>query len=225
MAKFSKICVFSLFFMLLAGAASLTRAQDSWFSAKLPINGKTYPVTARIYTQKTEDTIKFSSELQYRALDTSFSMHTTGAYDLKGDSPLWQNTTRSGLYSVEWSYRDYSEKPAAVYWRGESDGTITFENDAIPEEFLYFLTEKIDVSNKYKEFKVLSPVWEVPHKPDAWVADAKYTGQVLRIYGVDCYQVVYTRSDGARAEYYITLKGKQVWRFQTFRGVWFDRVQ
>jgi len=213
------------FFLLLIVAASLAMAQDSWFSAKFPINGKTYPVTARIYTQKAGDSIKFSSELQYRNVDTSFSMHTTGAYDLKRELPMWQNTTRSGLYSVEWSRRDYNEKPASIYWEGENHGSITFENDAIPEEFLYFLAEKIDATNKYKEFKVLSPVWEVSYKPDAWIADAKYTGQVLRIHGVDCYQVVYTRSDGARAEYYITLKGKQVWRFQTFRGVWFDRVQ
>jgi len=210
---------------LLLGAIGLANAQDAWFSAKLPLNGKTYPVTARIYTQKAGDSIHFSSELYYRSKDTTFSMHTTGAYNLKKDLPMWQNSTRSSLYSVEWSFRDYSEKPAAVYWRGETNGTITFENDAVPEEFLYFLTEKIDETNKYREFKILSPVWEVPFKPDAWITDAKYTGQVQRIHGVDCYQVIYTRGDGARAEYYITVKGKQVWRFQTFRGVWFDRVQ
>jgi hypothetical protein len=211
--------------LLLFLAAGLANAQDAWFSAKYPANGKIYSVTARIYTQKTDDSIKFSSELQYRNIDTSFSMHSTGVYDLKKGVPRWQNTTRSGLYSVEWSFRDYREKPAAVYWQGETNGTITFENDAIPEEFLYFLAEKIDASNKYQEIKVLSPVWEVPFKPDAWIADAKYTGRLLRIDGVDCYQVLYARSDGAQAEYYITIKGKQVWRFQTFRGVWFDRVQ
>lgn len=142
------------------------------------------------------------------------------------NTPVWQNTIRSGLYSVEWSFRDYTEKPAAVYWRGEqSHGLITFENDALPEEFFYFLTEKIDSTTPNKELKVLSPAWEISFKPEAWVVNARYTGQRRRIQGVDCYQVVYTRSDGAKAEYYITIEGRQVWRFQTFRGVWFDRVQ
>jgi hypothetical protein len=220
MARLPKLICFAI--LLLAGLAN---AQDAWFSAKFPLNGKIFPVTARIYAQKTGDSIKFSSELQYRAIDTSFSMHTTGVYDLKINAPRWQNTARSGLYSVEWSFRDYREKPAAVYWQGETNGTITFENDAIPEEFLYFLAEKIDAANKYQEIRVLSPVWEVPFAPDAWIADAKYTGKLSRIDGVDCYQVLYTRSDGAQAEYYVTVKGKLVWRFKTFRGVWFDRVQ
>jgi hypothetical protein len=216
-----------LFFAcLLAWAIGLVKANDAWFSAKFPINGKFYPVTARIHSQKTGDSIKFSSELQYRAKDTSFFMHTTGVYNTAKESPVWQNTVRDGVYSVEWSFRDYSEKPAAIYWRNDkSNGTITFENDALPEEFLYFLTEKVDSVTLSKEIKVLSPVWEMPFEPNAWYASAKYTGQKIRIQGVDCYQVVYTRSDGARAEYYVTLKGKQIWRFQTFRGVWFDRVQ
>jgi hypothetical protein len=216
-----------LFFAcLLAWAIVLVKANDAWFSAKLPINGKFYPVTARINSQKTGDSIKFSSELQYRAKDTSFFMHTTGVYNMAKKSPIWQNTVRDGLYSVEWSFRDYSEKPAAVYWRNDkSNGTITFENDALPEEFLYFLTEYIDSVNTSRDIKVLSPVWEIPFEPNAWYASAKYTGQKIRIQGVDCYQVVYTRSDGVHAEYYVTLKGKQIWRFQTFKGVWFDRVQ
>jgi len=216
-----------LFFTcLLVWALGLVRAGDAWFSAKLPINGTFYPVTARIHTQKTGDSIEFSSELQYRAADTAFSMHTTGIYNTAKDVPVWQNSIRDGLYSVEWSFRDYTEKPAAIYWRSrQSNGTITFENDAIPEEFLYFLTENINEANKSKELKILSPVWEIPFEPNAWTAIARYTGQKTRIDGVDCYMVLYTRSDGAKAEYYITIKGKQVWRFQTFRGVWFDRVQ
>jgi hypothetical protein len=153
-------------------------------------------------------------------------MHTTGIYNTVKESPVWQNSIRDGLYTVEWSFRDYTEKPAAIYWRNrQSNGTITFENDAIPEEFLYFLAEKINLENKSKDIKVLSPVWEMPYEPNAWTAIARYTGQKTRIQGVDCYMVLYTRSDGAKAEYYVTVKGKQVWRFQTFRGVWFDRVQ
>ena len=215
-----------LFLACFVGVIGLAKADDAWFSAKLPINGKLYPVTARIHSHKAGDSIAFSSELQYRAADTSFSMHTTGIYNTAKEKPVWQNSIRDGLYSVEWSFRDYSEKPAAIYWRSNlSNGTITFENDAIPEEFLYFLTEKIDSENKSENFKILSPVWEVPFEPNAWTASAKYTGQKIRIQGVDCYQVAYTRSDGAKAEYYITVKGKQVWRFQTFRGVWFERVQ
>jgi hypothetical protein len=213
---------------LLVWALGFVKAEDAWFSAKLPINGTFYPVTARIHTQKTGDSIEFSSELQYRAADTAFSMHTTGVYSISKESPVWQNSIRDGLYSVEWSFRDYSEKPAVIYWRSyksKSNDTITFENEAVPEEFLYFLTEKIDEKNKSRELKVLSPVWEIPFEPNAWTATAKYTGQKLRIQGVDCYMVLYTRSDGAKAEYYVTTKGKQVWRFQTFRGVWFDRVQ
>jgi len=216
-----------LFFVcLLVWALGFVRAEDAWFSAKLPINGTFYPVTARIHTLKTGDSIEFSSELQYRALDTAFSMHTTGVYNITRESPVWQNSIRDGLYSVEWSFRDYTETPAAVYWHShKSNGTITFENDALPEEFLYFLTGNIDGTNKSKDLKVLSPVWEIPFEPNAWTATARYTGQKIRIDGVDCYMVLYTRSDGAKAEYYITTKGKQVWRFQTFRGVWFNRVQ
>jgi len=216
-----------LFFVcLLMWALGFVRAEDAWFSAKLPINGTFYPVTARIHTQKTGDSIEFSSELQYKTIDTAFSMHTTGIYNTAKDVPVWQNSIRDGLYSVEWSFRDYSEKPAAIYWRSlQSNGTITFENDAIPEEFLYFLAPNIDSKNKSKDLKILSPVWEVPYEPNSWTAIARYTDQKLRIQGVDCYMVLYTRSDGTQAEYYVTMKGKQVWRFQTFRGVWFDRVQ
>ena len=214
------------FLCLLVWAVGLVQAGDAWFSAKLPVNGKLYPVTARIHSQKTGDSIVFSSELQYRADDTSFSMHTTGVYNSVKESAVWQNTIRDGLYTVEWSYRDYMEKPAAIYWSNNKNyGATTFENDAIPEEFLYFLTEKIDSVNTSKDLKVLSPVWEVSFVADAWNATTRYTGQKERIQGVDCYQVLYTRSDGASAEYYITIKGKQVWRFRTFRGVWFDRVQ
>jgi hypothetical protein len=218
-----------LFFVcLLILALGLVRAQDAWFSADLPLNGKLYPVTTRIHSKKAGDNIEFSSELYYRTKDTSFSLHTTGAYNAVKKSPVWQNSIRSGLYTVEWNFRDYKETPAAVYWsdnKNFSVTTTTFENDAVPEEFLYFLTEKIDSANPSKDFKILSPVWEISFVPDAWAASASYTGLKMRIQGVDCYQVVYVRSDGARAEYYITLKGKQVWRFQTFRGVWFDRVQ
>ena len=213
---------------LLILAPGLVRAQDAWFSADLPLNGKLYPVTTRIHSKKAGDNIEFSSELYYRTKDTSFSLHTTGVYNAVKKNPVWQNSIRSGLYTVEWNFRDYTETPAVVYWsdnKSSSVSSTTFENDAVPEEFLYFLTEKIDSANPSKDFKILSPVWEVSFVPDAWVIAASYTGLKMRIQGVDCYQVVYVRSDGARAEYYITLKGKQVWRFQTFRGVWFDRVQ
>jgi len=211
------------FVCLLFGLAG---AEDAWFSAKLPMSGKLYPVTARFYTQKTADSLVFSAEMQYRAIDTSFSMHTTGLYSISKGKPVWQNSIRSGLYSVEWTFRDYRETPAAAYWPGShGSSSITFESDAIPEEFLYFLTERISSADSNRSIKVLSSVWEVPFVPEAWITDARYTGNKTRIYGVDCFQVLYTRSDGARAEYYITEKGKQVWRFQTFRGVWFDRVQ
>ncbi|MDR1812705.1 MAG: hypothetical protein LBQ87_07755 [Candidatus Fibromonas sp.] len=212
--------------LCLLALAILARADDAWFSAKLPINGKFYPVTARIHSNKAGDSIHFSSELQYRAKDTSFSMHTTGIYNAAKESPVWQNSIRDGLYTVEWSFRDYTEKPAAIYWRSsQSNGTTTFENDALPEEFLYFLTEKIDSLNIYKDLKVLSPVWEVPFVPAVWTANAQYTKQKMRFDGVDCYHVLYTREDGVNSEYYITIRGKQVWRFKTFRGVWFERVQ
>jgi hypothetical protein len=214
--------------LILILALGLARAQDAWFSAELPLNGKLYPVTTRIHSKKVGNNIEFSSELSYRAKDTTFSMHTTGVYDAVKKNPVWQNSTRGGLYNVEWSFRDYTETPAAVYWssnKGSSFNTTTFEPDAVPEEFLYFLTEKIDSNNPSKDFKILSPVWEIPYVPEVWAITANYTGLKMRIQGVDCYQVIYVRSDGARAEYYITLKGKQVWKFQTFRGVWFDRVQ
>jgi len=208
-------------------ALGLARAGDAWFKADLPSNGKLYPVTARIHTKKAGDNIKFSSELTYRTQDTSFSMHTVGVYNAVKKNPVWQNSIRSGLYTVEWTFRDYTATPAYVYWSDNngSRGETTFENDAVPEEFLYFLTDKVDSANPSKDFKILSPVWEIPFVPDAWAITANYTGLKMRFYGVDCYQIIYTRSDGARAEYYITEKGKQVWRFQTFKGVWFERIQ
>jgi hypothetical protein len=213
---------------LLILTLGLARAEDAWFSAELPLNGKIYPVIAKIHSKKAENNIEFSSELHYHTEDTSFSMHTTGVYNTAKEKPVWQNSIRSGLYTVEWTFRDYTETPAAVYWsdnKNHNVSTTTFENDAIPEEFLYFLTEKIDSTKSSKDFKILSPTWEVSFAPNAWAITANYTGFKARLQGVDCYQVIYTRSDGVRAEYYITLKGKQVWRFQTFRGVWFDRVR
>jgi hypothetical protein len=213
------------FICLLAWGIGLS--SDAWFSASLPINGKLYPVTARMNTQKLGDSIKFSMETQFRSKDTAFSMHTTGIYNAAEELPVWQNSVRSGLFSVEWNFRDYMEKPASViYWQNNETKQTTFVNDALPEEFLYFLTEKIDSANIYKNFVVLSPVWEIPFGvPEAWTATAQYTGQKQRIQGVDCYHVVYTRSDGASSEYYITIRAKQVWRFKTFRGIWFERVQ
>ncbi|MDR2555072.1 MAG: hypothetical protein LBC64_06540 [Fibromonadaceae bacterium] len=206
----------------------LARAQDSWFSADLPLNGKFYPVTARIHSKKAGNNIEFSTELAYRAKDTTFSMHSTGVYDAVKKNPVWQNSVRTGLYTVEWTFRDYTETPASVSWSDNKTfhiNSTTFENDAVPEEFLYFLAEKTDSNNPSKDFKILSSVWEVSFVPDAWAITASYTGLKQRINGVDCYQVVYVRSDGARAEYYVTQRGKQVWKFKTFRGVWFDRIQ
>jgi len=216
---------FSIFFLFLA--FGLASAQDAWFSADLPLNGKLYPVTARIHSKKAGENIEFSTELSYRTKDTSFSMHSTGLYNTVKKAPVWQNSIRSGLYAVEWSYRDYMVTPAYVSWINNkgSRGETTFENDAVPEEFLYFLAEKIDSTSPSKDFKILSPVWEISYVPDAWAITGNYTGLKMRLQGVDCYQVIFVRSDGARAEYYITVRGKQVWRFQTFRGVWFDRVQ
>jgi len=216
------------FACLLFLTLGLARAQDAWFSAEFPSGGKLYPVTTRIHSKKVGDNIEFSMELAYRAKDTSFSMHSTGLYSVAKKNPVWQNSIRSGLYNVEWIFRDYTDNPATVSWSDNRTfhlNATTFENDAVPEEFLYFLTEKIDSKNKSKDFKILSPVWEVSFAPDAWTITASYTGLIQRLDGVDCYQVIYVRSDGARAEYYITVRGKQVWRFQTFRGVWFDRVQ
>ncbi|GHV13641.1 hypothetical protein AGMMS49938_08520 [Fibrobacterales bacterium] len=217
-----------IFFLLalIGFAVTPSWSLDSWFSAELPIGSKKYPITARIHTQKFGDTLKFSTETQYRGADTSFSMHSTGAFNVKTNLPIWQNSIRDGLYSVEWSFRDWTEKPAALYWRGTiGDGSLTFENDAVPEEFLYFIAEKIDPAKPFLDFKVLSPVWEVPFEPNAWTATAQFTNRKQRIQGVDCYQVFFTRSDGKIAEYYLTEKGRQVWRFQTFRGMWFERVQ
>jgi hypothetical protein len=201
-------------------------AEDALFSAKLPINGEFYAVTARIHSQKNGDSIEFSAKIYYNSVDTSFLMHTTGVYNTASESPIWQNSIRDAVYSVEWNFRDYVSVPAVNYWhKSQGKDSITFENDAIPEEFLYFLTEKINSKNVNKELKILAPVWEVPFVPGAWIVDAKYTGYKIRFHGVDCYQVVYTRrSDGAKAEYYVTEKGKQIWRFQTFRGVWFERI-
>ncbi|MDR3000686.1 MAG: hypothetical protein LBU89_05425 [Fibromonadaceae bacterium] len=191
------------------------------------MGAKIYPVTARIHTQKIGDSIKFSAEMQYRSIDTSFSMHTTGLAVAK--KPVWQNSTRSGLYSVEWNFRDYAKTPAMNYWhnnQSDSASSISFDNDIIPEEFLYFLAEKIDADDKNENLKTLPAVWELPFVLGGWfTVEAKHTGKKARIHGVDCFQVLYTRNDGATAEYYITEKGKQVWRFKTFRGVWFDRVQ
>jgi len=211
--------------LLICLVFGLSQAEDAWFSARLPINGKTYPVTARIYAKKTADSIAFSAEMQYRSIDTSFSMHTTGIYSIS-KGPVWQNSIRSGLYSVEWIFRDYRESLAAIYWFSpKGTNSITFEKDVIPEEFLYFLAEKISSPDSNRSVKIHSSVWELPFVPEIRFTDVQYTGKKTRIQGVDCYQVIYKRSDGATAEYYITEKGKQVWRFQTFRGVWFDRVQ
>jgi len=214
--------------ILILALLGLARAQDAWFSAELPLGGKFYPVTTRIHSKKAGDNIEFSMELAYRAKDTTFSMHSTGVYSVAKKNPVWQNSIRSGLYNVEWIFRDYTETPASVSWSDNKTfhiSSTTFENDAVPEEFLYFLTEKIDSNNPSKDFKILSSVWEVSFVPDVWVITASYTGLKQRLNGVDCYQVVYVRSDGARAEYYISVRGKQVWKFKTFRGVWFDRVQ
>lgn len=209
------------FFVCLFLAIGLAQASDAWFSAKLPINGKLYPVTARIHAQNTNDSIKFSAEMQFRSIDTVFLMHTTGLY---ANKPIWQNSVRSGLHWVEWNFRDYAKDPAVNFWHnGQGMDSVTFYNDIVPEEFLYFLAENV---NSVETVKLLPATWEASFAPIGWfTAEAKKTGQKTRIHGVDCYQVLYTRNDGATAEYYITEKGKQVWRFKTFRGVWFDRVQ
>jgi len=214
---------------LLILAFGLASAQDAWFKAdSLPLNGngKYYPVVARIHSKKTGGNIEFLTELSYRAKDTSFSMHSAGLYNAVKEAPVWQNSVRIGKYAIEWSFRDYTGTPAYVSWIDSkgSRGETTFENDAIPEEFLYFLAEKIDSTNPSKTFKILSPVWEVYVPDSAWAIAGSYTKRMERIQGVDCYQIVFKRSDGKLAEYYVTLKGKQVWKFQTFRGVWFTRM-
>jgi len=212
--------------LLLSLAFGLSMAEDARFVAELPIRGQSYPVTARIYTQKTADSIVFSAEMQYRSIDTSFSMHTTGVYNTAKNMSVWQNTVRTGLYSVEWNFRDYRETPAFVYWSvPQGTNSTTFKNEVIPEEFLYFLTEKINAPDSSRSFEMLSSTWELPFEPKIWTVDAKYTERKMRIDGVDCFHVLYKRDDGATAEYYISEKGRQVWRFQTFRGVWFKRLR
>lgn len=202
-------------------------AEEARFVAELPIKGQSYPVTARMYAKKMADSLVFSAEMQYRSIDTSFSMHTTGVYNTAKNIPVWQNSIRTGLYSVEWNFRDYREDPATVSWN-EPQGinSTTFKHEVIPEEFLYFLAETVSPANSNgKSFEMLHSTWELPFEPKIWTVEAKYTGKKMRINGVDCFHVLYTRDDGATAEYYISEKGRQVWHFQTFRGVWFKRVR
>jgi hypothetical protein len=140
---------------------------------------------------------------------------------------VWQNTVRSGVAGMEITRRDFVEEPAQFY-ASQADFASnhhTFENDAVPEEFLYFLSSQIDSAKTFQDIKVLPPVWEVGAIEGAWRASGEYTGSFSRLDGVDCYQVVYTRSDGASAEYYVSRQGRQVMAFKTFRGTWFKRVQ
>jgi len=201
-------------------------AEEARFLAEIPINGQSYPVTAKMYAKKTADSIVFSAEMQYRSIDTSFYMHTTGIYNTSKNMPVWQNSIRTGIYSVEWNFKDYRESPAAIYWSGpQGTNTTTFKNDVVPEEFLYFLAEKISAPDSSRSFEMHTSVWELSFEPKIWIVDAKHTGRKMRIEGVDCFHVLYTRDDGATAEYYVTEKGKQVWHFKTFRGVWFKRLR
>jgi hypothetical protein len=165
----------------------------------------------------------FSQEGEYRGADTAFYLRTDGA--LSAGKPLWQNTTRAGQASLETSYRDYAQTPALISHYQGRPKSHTFENDAVPEEFLYLLSLQLDTAHTSQSLKILPPVWEVPYALGAWVAEGTLTGNETRIDGVDCYQVLYARIDGPTAEYHISKAGHQVIAFKTFRGTWFKRIQ
>lgn len=222
-------------------------AEDAWFSATLRSVTGSYQVSARIRAQEVEVSkgdhrvlphgegagsyqgLRLSWETQFRSADTTFHFYTQGLMRKEGSRllPVWQNTVRSGVDDVEWSRRDFLKKPALAEFHSPSlgDGKQSFESEAWPEEFLYAMVPGLDSAHRHKEFKLLSPVWETPLSKQAWSAVADYTGTRLRLEGVDCYQVVVLRSDGRRAEYYVSQAGRLVMRFQTMQGTWFSRFQ
>lgn len=238
----------SIFFvssLLLWGACSAL-ARESWFSATMVQGVRPYSVTVRIHEDSvwgykgnhqiatlsepgaTYPGIFFSLETQFRSADTTFHLHSTALFRAQTTlQPIWQNTVRSGVRHVEWTRRLFVNPPVSTEFHSllHGDGRHTFEEDAIAEEFLYLKAPTMDSLNPHAEFKVLAPVWEQPYSMKAWTAVGNHTGQKLRIDGVDCYQIVFTRSDGATSEYFISEKGRLVFRFKSFRGTWFSRVQ
>jgi hypothetical protein len=200
-------------------------AQNAWFAAQMPYGSGIYPVTVRISVDSLDHqgttTTHFTQEAEYRGTDTAFYLRTTGA--LVSGKPLWQNTARSGVQHLETSYRDYTQTPALMSRFRTRPQLHTFENDALPEEFLYLQALQIDTTGQ--SLKILPSVWEVPYAPGAWTAEGTLTGKESRIDGVDCYQVLYTRIDGPTAEFHISQAGHQIIAFKTFRGTWFKRVQ
>jgi hypothetical protein len=221
-------------------------AGEAWFSANMAQGSVVYPVTVRVRVDtvvaykgshqlalhavsgQTYQGLSLSFETQFRSTDTVFHMQSVGLFRTEGTfSPVWQNTVRSGLGEVEWTRRRFTEKPVRTEFHSLQlgDGQHTFEADAVPEEFLYMRAPALDSVHPHAELKILAPVWEQPYSTGAWTAVANYTGVRLRIEGVDCYQVVYARSDGATSEYFISARGRLVMRFKSFRGTWFSRVQ
>lgn len=222
-------------------------AEDAWYSATLRGTTGAYQVTARIRSQDvlvskgdhrvlaqgngagSYQGLRLSFETQFRSADTTFHFYTQGILRKEGNSllPVWQNTVRSGVDDIEWNRRNFLKNPALVEYHSPTlgDGKISFEAEAWPEEFLYAMVPSLDSAHRHKEFKLLSPVWETPLSKQVWNAAADYTGTRLRIEGVDCYQVVVLRSDGRRAEFYVSQAGRLVMRFQTMQGTWFSRFQ
>lgn len=221
-------------------------AGEAWFSASMPLGLRELPISVRIRIDtvdsykgshrvaaraiqgQTYRALLYSIETQYRDGDTTLLLHSLGLFRADGvRAAVWQNTVRSGLGDVEWSRRRFTETPARTEFHSllYGDGSHTFEPDALPEEFLYLQATGLDQAHPHLELKVLASVWETPYSMGAWKAVANYTGTKLRIDGVDCYQVVFLRSDGASSEFYVSEGGRQVMRFKSFRGTWFSRFQ
>lgn len=221
-------------------------ASEAWFSGKTVQGMQTYTVSVRIRVdsvlvqkgdqrvvdRESDDQVfpalRLSVETQYRTQDTAFQFQTIEiARNVAPWKPIWQNTVRNGVATLEWTRRRWNDLSARTDFHSPvlGDGVHTFEPDAISEEHLYLLAPLLDSVKAHLELKILAPVWEVPYAAKAWKAVANYTGSRLRIEGVDCHQVTFIRSDGAVSEYYVSDRGLQVMRFRTFRGTWFDRFQ
>jgi hypothetical protein len=232
-----QLLAFALLFLPLVSLVFVVdaAAQNAWFFGQMPYGAGTYPVTVRISVDSVAEDggpgisftgISFIQEGEYRGADTAFYLRTDGAWQNHPPQALWQNSVRSGVKSLETSFRDYGQEPALIrVQQGGLSKSHTFENDAVPEEFLYLLALQMDSVNASKSLKVLPSVWESSYALGAWLADGAYTGEFSRIDGVDCYQVQFSRIDGPTAEYYISKGGHQVIAFKTFRGTWFKRVQ